>query len=83
MFYPVTMTVIGFSLVIWARPIVDWKNRRRAARLSHLMTAGAEKFLEERRSLQTCPVTRSPNSLRMLGSATLIVGLASALGWGH
>jgi len=47
------------------------------------MTAGAEKFLEERRSLQTCPVTRSPNSLRMLGSATLIVGLASALGWGH
>lgn len=83
MFYPVTMTVVGLSMAIWARPIVDWENRRRAARLSDLLNGGEEKFLEERRSLQTYPATLSPNILRMLGCAALIVGLASAVGWGY
>ena len=83
MFYAVTMIVVGLSMAIWARPIVDWENRRRATRLSDLLNGGEEKFLEERRSLQTYPVTRSPNMLRMLGCAALIVGLASALGWGY
>jgi len=83
MFYAVTMIVAGLSMAIWARPIVDWENRRRAARLSDLLNGGEEKFLEERRSLQTYPVTLSPNMLRMLGCAALIVGLASAVGWGY
>lgn len=83
MFYAVAMIVVGLYLVIWARPIVDRENRKRAARLSDLLNGGEEKFLEERRSLQAYPVTRSPNMLRMLGCAALIVGLASALGWGH
>ena len=83
MLYAVAMIVVGLYLVIWARPIVDRENRKRAARLSDLLNGGEEKFLEERRSLQAYPVTRSPNMLRMLGCAALIVGLAFALGWGH
>lgn len=83
MFYAVTMIVVGLYMAIWARPIVDREKRRRAARLSDLLNGGEEKFLEERRSLQAYPVTISPNMFRMLGCAALIVGLASALGWGH
>lgn len=82
MFYAATMIVVGLSLVIWARPIVDWEKRRRAARLGDLQNGDDEKFLEERRSLETYRVTHSPNMARILGIAALLLGVAAAFGGG-
>lgn len=83
MFYAATMIVVGLSLAIWARPIVEWESRRRSARLSELQDGKEEKFFEERRSLETYPMTRSPNMLRVLGVAALLLGLTAAFGLGQ
>jgi hypothetical protein len=69
----------GLALLFWPRTIVRRERQRRAKRLADLRKDNAESFFEERRSLETYPVTTTPGILRMVGAGAILIGIVSAL----
>lgn len=76
MIFVIFWFAVGLVLLVWPHAIINRAQRRRAERLAELQSGANEQFFEERRSLESYPITTSPDILRLVGMFVIMIALA-------